>query len=122
MSLIVIALLFLSLFILMKIWPSGWVWTPRQIEYEQMMIGVYGTLGIFLLWASRRPENHLSLIWFTFWSSVVHGSIMGIQAIVDNTERAHLYGDVAALWIAVILLGVFTPKGGRKKRDPSSIR
>ena len=115
MSLIVIALLFLSLFILMKIWPSGWVWMPRQIEYEQMMIGVYGTLGIFLLWASHSPENHLSLIWFTFWSSVVHGSIIGIQAIVDKTERAHLNGDVAALWIAVILLGVFTPKGGSKK-------
>lgn len=75
-----------------------------------MMIGIYGTLGIFLIWASRRPEKHLSLIWFTFWSSIVHGTIMGIQAIADKTENAHLYGDVAALWIAVVLLGVFTPR------------
>ena len=109
-ALVVIALVFLSLPILMAVWPSGWIWLPRQTEYEQMMIGVYGTLGVFLLWASRRPEKHLSLIWFTFWSSIVHGTIMGIQAIADETENAHLYGDVAALWIAVVLLGVFTPR------------
>jgi hypothetical protein len=103
-------LVFLSLYPLMHLWPSGWVWQPRQYEYEQMMIGVYGTLGVFLLWASRRPEKHLSLIWFTFWSSLVHGTIMGAQAIVDPAERAHLLGDVAALWLVVILLGWLTPR------------
>jgi len=82
-----------------------------------MMIGVYGTLGVFLLWASRRPEKHLSLIWFTFWSSIVHGTIMGIQAIADETENAHLYGDVAALWVAVVLLGVFTPRRVTQRPD-----
>jgi hypothetical protein len=25
----------------MKLWPSGWVWLPRQHECEQMKIGVY---------------------------------------------------------------------------------
>ena len=94
---------------LMKVWPSGWVWLPRQAEYEQMMIGVYGTLGVFLIWASRCPEKHLSLIWFTFWSSIVHGTIMGMQAVVDKAEHSHLLGDVAALWIAAALLGLFTP-------------
>jgi hypothetical protein len=109
-ALIIIGIVFLTVYPLMQLWPSGWVWLPRQYEYEQMMIGVYGTLGIFLICASRRPEKHLSLIWFTFWSSIVHGTIMGIQAIADKTENAHLYGDVAALWIAVVLLGVFTPR------------
>jgi hypothetical protein len=65
-ALVAIGLVFLSLYPLMELWPSGWLWQPRHHEYEQMMIGVYGTLGIFLLWASRRPEEHLSLIWFTF--------------------------------------------------------
>jgi hypothetical protein len=32
---------------MMWLWPSGWAWTPRQFEYEQMMIGVYATLGVF---------------------------------------------------------------------------
>jgi hypothetical protein len=40
-ALVVIALVFLSLPILMAVWPSGWIWLPRQTEYEQMMIGVY---------------------------------------------------------------------------------
>lgn len=120
-ALVIIGIVFLSVFPLMKLWPSGWVWLPRQFEYELMMIGVYGTLGVFLLWASRRPEKHLSLIWFTFWSSIVHGTIMGIQAIVDEAERGHLFGDVAALWIAVVLLGLFTPRRITQKSIHGSI-
>jgi hypothetical protein len=119
-ALVVIGGVFLLLYPLMQLWPSGWVWMPRQTEYEQMMIGVYGTLGIFLLWASRHPENHISLIWFTFWSSVVHGTIMGIQAILDEAEHAHLFGDVAALWIAVVLLGLFTPRRVTQRSDHSN--
>ena len=80
------------------------------------MIGVYATLGIFLVRAVRRPEAHLSLIWFTFWSSLVHGIIMGIQAIFDPAEHGHLIGDVAALFIAVVLFGWLTPR----KRVPET--
>ena len=93
-TLVLIGSVFLLLYPLMQLWPSGWVWLPRQPEYEQMMIGVYGTLGIFLLWASRHPENYLSILWFTFWSSLVHGIIMGTQVIIDPAERGHLIGDV----------------------------
>lgn len=57
-ALIVIGILFLSVYPLMQLWPSGWMWQPRQHEYEQMMVGVYGTLGIFLILASRRPQAH----------------------------------------------------------------
>ena len=120
--LVVIGVLFLSLYPLMKLWPSGWVWLPRQYEYEQMMIGVYGTLGIFLLWASRRPEEHLSLIWFAFWSSLIHGTIMGIQAVIDPSERGHLIGDVSALFIIVVLLGWLTPRGEVSKTRIKNIK
>jgi len=109
-TLVFIALVFLSLYPLMELWPSGWIWLPRQLEYEHMMMGVYGTLGLFLLRASRQPEVHLSLVWFTFWSSIVHGTIMGFYAIMDPGEQGHLIGDVAALWLAVILLGWLTPR------------
>jgi hypothetical protein len=113
-TMIGVGLVFIGLHPIMELWPSGWVWLPRQTEYEQMMVGVYGTLGVFLIWASRRPREHLSLIWFTIWSSAVHGAIMGMQAIIDPGERMHLTGDVAALWIAVILLVWLTP--GRVRR------
>lgn len=55
----------------MLAWPSGWAWTPAQGEYELMMVGIYATLVAFLIRASREPEAHLSLIWFTVWSSIV---------------------------------------------------
>jgi len=109
-ALVLIGSVFLLLYPLMQLWPTGWVWLPRQHEYKLMMIGVYATLGIFLIRASLRPEVHLSLIWFTFWSSLVHGIIMGTQAIIDPAERGHLIGDVAALFIAVVLLGWLTPR------------
>jgi hypothetical protein len=100
----------LLLYPLMLVWPSGWVWTPAQSEYEQMMVGIYGTLGAFLIRASREPEAHLSLIWFTVWSSVVHAGIMTVQAIADPTERGHLSGDVPALFVVAIVLAILTPR------------
>ncbi len=56
-ALIVAGGAFLLIYPLMRLWPSGWAWTPSQSEYEQMIIGVYGTSGIFLLWASRGPSR-----------------------------------------------------------------
>ena len=102
---------FLLVYPLMVIWPSGWAWQPSQHEYEQMIVGIYATLGVFLLWASRAPEAHLSLIWFTVWSSVVHGGIMAVQAVVDPAEHGHLPGDVAALFLVAGVLGYLTPRG-----------
>jgi hypothetical protein len=64
-----------------------------------------------LLWASRNPEAHLSLIWFTAWSSAVHGGIMAVQAVVDPAERGHLPGDVAALLLVAVVLALLTPHG-----------
>ncbi len=110
-ALVVFGIAFLLVYPLMVVWPSGWAWQPGQPEYEQMIVGIYATLGIFLLWASRKPEAHLSLIWFTVWSSAVHGGIMAVQAIVDPMERGHLYGDVAALLLVAVVLGVLTPRG-----------
>jgi hypothetical protein len=92
---------------LMRAWPAGFAWTPGQSEYELMFVGVYATLGVFLLLASRAPERHRSLILFAGWSSIVHGLVMAGQAIVDASEHTHLMGDVPALvGIGVALLAL----------------
>lgn len=114
-ALVVFGIAFLLVYPLMVVWPSGWTWQPSQHEYEQMMVGIYATLGVFLIWASRDPEAHLSLIWFTVWSSAVHGGIMAVQAIADPAEHGHLPGDVAALLLAAIVLAVLTPRGGTRR-------
>jgi uncharacterized protein DUF6632 len=111
LALIVFGIAFLLVYPLMRVWPSGWAWQPSQHEYEEMIVGIYATLGAFLLWASRAPSAHLSLIWFTVWSSVVHGGIMAVQAIVDPMEHGHLPGDVAALFLVALVLGWLTPRG-----------
>ena len=108
--LVVVGIAFLLIYPLMKIWPSGWAWQPGQSEYEQMIVGIYATLGVFLLWASRKPEAHLSLIWFTVWSSVVHGLIMAVQAVMDSAERGHLLGDVPALILVAIVFAFLAPR------------
>lgn len=95
---------------MMWIWPDAWGWTPRQPEYEIMIIGIYAILGVFLIRAAKDPLKNASLIWFTIWSSIVHGGIMAVQAIVDKTERINLIGDVAALFLVAIVLCYLMPR------------
>jgi ABC-type transport system involved in cytochrome c biogenesis permease subunit len=96
--------------LMMALWPSGWRWSPNQAQYEQMILGVYATLGVFLLIASRNPLRHLSLIWFTVFSSIVHAGIMTAQALSMPSEHGHLFGDVPALLIVAALLAFLTPR------------
>ena len=91
------------------LWPSGWRWQPNQPEYEQMILGIYATLGIFLLIAARNPSEHRSLIAFTAWSSLVHGGIMTVQAMRSSMEHGHLLGDVPALLIVGVALIALAP-------------
>jgi uncharacterized protein DUF6632 len=94
------------------VWPSGWVWhTGHTSHYLQMILGVYATLGVFLLIASRNPLANLSLIWFTVWSSVVHAGIMTVQALTNSDQRGHLLGDIPALLVVAGILAVLTPRG-----------
>lgn len=95
------------------LWPSGWVWhagDPMQSHYLQMIIGIYVTLGVFLYRAARDPLAHLSLIWFTVWSSLVHGAIMAVQAVVHPGNLGHLLGDVPALFLVAAVLAWLTPR------------
>ena len=101
-----------GIYSLTAVWPSGWSWhTGHMPHYLQMILGVYATLGVFLLIASRNPLRHLSLIWFTVWSSVVHAAIMAVQALTNPDQIAHLWGDVPALLVFAAVLAFLTPRG-----------
>jgi hypothetical protein len=112
--LIAFGLIFIfGILILNRLWPSGWAWVPEQPAYLHMILGIYATLGIFLLLASRNPTEHLSLIWFTVWSSIVHAVIMAIHSLTDPGQIGHLWGDVAALLLTAGVLAALTPRMGR---------
>ena len=100
------------------VWPSGWAWHTGQSEYLQMILGIYANLGVFLIVASRNPLAHRSLIWFTVWSSVVHGGIMAIQSIVYPQHIGHLWGDVLALFVVAAALAFLTPRSGGAAGQP----
>jgi hypothetical protein len=106
--------------LMMAWWPAGWRWQPNQPEYEQMILGIYATLGVFLLLAARNPLQNLSLIWFTAWSSLVHAGIMMVQALSAPSEHGHLFGDVPALVIIAIVLGLLTPRGAAGRAGASA--
>ncbi len=95
---------------LMVLWPAGWTWHTGHSDYPLMIVGIYATLGVFLMRAARDPLAHLSLIWFTVWSSVVHGAIMTAQSFATPGHRGHLLGDVPALFIIAAVLAALTPR------------
>jgi hypothetical protein len=102
--------IFLLVYPLGFIWPSGWVWHGGMgTYYLQMLAGIYAVLGIFLMFAARNPAAHRSLISFTAWSSLVHATIMGVQAIADRHEGGHLMGDVPAMLIVAVVLWYLSP-------------
>lgn len=97
--------------VLARIWPSGWTWhTDGRSYYFEMILGLYATLGVFLILAARDPLKHLSIIWFTVWSSMVHGAIMAVQAFDSPHNMGHLYGDVLILFVIAAVLGFLTPR------------
>jgi hypothetical protein len=106
-----------GLVLLNRVWPAGWAWQPEQPAYLHMILSIYITLGVFLLLAAREPARHLSLIWFTVWSSVAHATIMAIHSLTDPGQMGHLWGDVAALYLTAAVLTLLVrrelPAGAR---------
>jgi len=111
-ALMVMGLMFIfTLWPLTMVWPSGWSWHGEgRSYYLEMILGLYATLGVFLVIASRNPLAHRSLIWFTVWSSVVHGGIMAVQSFSGHHTMGHLSGDVLALFVVAAVLAWLMPR------------
>lgn len=116
-ALVVFGVACLALYPLMRFWPSGWAWHTGYSNYPLMIVGIYATLGLFLIRAARDPLANLSLIWFTVWSSVVHAGIMTFQALTQPGELSHLWGDVPVLLIVAAVLAILTPRGSAIQRQ-----
>jgi hypothetical protein len=98
------------------VWSSGWAWhegPPEDSQYFMMIVGIYATLGVFLIRAASNPSANRSLILFTIVSSVVHAGIMAVQSFGHGMHMmGHLLGDVPALILVAVVLGGLLPKDG----------
>jgi hypothetical protein len=111
-ALIVFGITFCLLYPLSIVWPSGWAWhegAPYTNDYFMMIVGVYVTLGVFLILASRNPAANRSLIMFTIVSSLVHAAIMAYQSLQMSEHMGHLYGDVPGLIAVAVVLYLLRP-------------
>jgi hypothetical protein len=78
-ALVVFGVIFLLVYPVALVWPSGWLWhpgAPYQSQYFMMIVGIYATLGVFLLNAARNPQLDL-----------VHG-------VVQRRPRRHHGGAI----------------------------
>jgi Family of unknown function (DUF6632) len=98
-----------GIFAMMKVMPQSWTWEPRNPEYEYMILGMYATLGVFLLLAAQDPLSNRSLIWFTIVSNIVHALIMIELAILDLGETPNMWGDIPGLLLSAALLWTLMP-------------
>jgi len=99
-----VVLVVIGLFFCAGIYPLAAFW--QQEPALGMMLSLYVTLGIFLLFASRNPSAHGSLIGFTAWSSFAHAAIMGLQAFRHLIARGELIGVAAFVVIGVVLIAL----------------
>jgi FtsH-binding integral membrane protein len=110
----------LLLYPLSVVWPSGWAWhagAPYESQYFMMIVGVYATIGVFLLNAARKPEANLSFILFVVWSSLVHAVIMAVQSFGHGHHMGHLWGDVPALLLVAVVLAVLVRAADLNQAD-----
>jgi hypothetical protein len=114
-ALVAFGAVFCLVYPLAIIWPSGWAWhmgAPYESDYFMMIVGVYATLGVFLILAARDPAANRSLILFTAISSIVHAAIMAVQSFGMSgsmNHMGHLYGDVPALLLVAVVFLALLP-------------
>ena len=113
-ALILFGVIFCLIYPLSMVWPSGWAWhqgTPQSSDYFMMIVGIYATLGVFLIRAAKDPAANASLIWFTVWSSIVHAAVMAWESLRNPAMSGHLMGDVPALLLVAAVLGALMMRG-----------
>jgi len=108
--LVLFGIVFILVYPLSLVWPSGWHWGQGYSHFWPMILGVYVVWGVYLIIASRNPAEHRSLISFTAWASLVHGVIMAVQAAQDSRETGHFIGDVPALILVFLVLIWLAPR------------
>jgi len=116
--LVVVGLLFMAGIypVVMDLWYAN----PTDTG-DDMMLGLYVTLGVFLLLAVRTPSEHRSLIAFAAWSSFAHAVVMSGLALQPKQahDRAGFLGGSAVLVVIGLALILLAPAKHAVERKPA---
>ena len=109
-ALIVFGLIFIfGVYPLTVVWPSGWTWGQEHWHYLMMIIGIYATLGVFLLLASRNPDAQEHCLVHRMVERGARGHHGG--SVLQRWRGTRAFrGDVPALFLVGIILGVLMPR------------
>jgi hypothetical protein len=92
----------------------GWIWNypSRNMAMEHMLVAVYVTMGLFLIWSARNPLRAVPLIDFVIISGAIHATTMLIDANLMPSHTVHneLSGDVLGTYLAPITLLLTHPR------------
>jgi hypothetical protein len=92
----------------------GWIWNfpSRNMAMEHMLVAVYVTMGVFLIWSARNPIKAVPLIDFVIVSGAIHATTMLVDAHAMPGHMAHntLDGDVFGTYLAPITLLLTHPR------------
>lgn len=116
-----VVLVLVGLLFVAAVYPViGGVLHPDQSDTgDTMMMGLYATLGVFLLLAIRNPSAHRSLIAFAAWSSFAHAAVMSLLAIPIASERAgFLIGSAVLVLIGIALIVLAPAKVSVEQTSP----
>ena len=75
---------------------------------DQMILGIYLPLGVFLLLAIRDPSASRSLILAFAWSTITHAAVMTVQSYQHGSLSARVV-ELFIVWAVGIALLVLAP-------------
>ena len=86
----------------------GWIWDvpSRNLAMEHMLVAIYVTMGLFLIYSARRPIQSIQFVNFVIVSGFIHATAMLIDSIRIPGEHEHLMlgGNVVGTYLAPITL------------------
>jgi drug/metabolite transporter superfamily protein YnfA len=83
---------------------------------DQMILGIYIALGVFLLRAVPAPSDHRSLILFAGWSTIAHDGVMIVQGLQHHDLRGDLVGFVIIAVVGVALVALAPPRKASERQ------
>ena len=105
-----VVLALVGVLFVLAIFPTvGGIQDPAHSDTgDTMMMGIYATLGVFLLIAAWNPARHRSLIIFAACANLAHAVVTSTLGFGIPSQRSGFVSSSAVLAVIGVLLLVLT--------------